>query len=114
MTQSWQSPIGAEPGDPTDPPDPVELDDPTDPGDLADDPDPAEPGEDRTRLYSLIGIAGAFACPIVGILVGLLALTTARKSGQSPALAYVAIVLSLITAITFATLTANGTISLTG
>lgn len=74
-------------------------------------PQPAVPANDRTTLFGVLGIIGAVCCPILGIIFGFLCLSAARKAGKSPTLAYIAIVLSIVGAITGAILTANGTVT---
>jgi hypothetical protein len=50
---------------------------------------PAAPANDRTTLWGVLGIIGAFCCWPLGVLFAILCLLEARKSGKSPTLAYV-------------------------
>lgn len=73
-------------------------------------PPPAVPARDRNTLYAVLGLIGAVCCPILGIIFGFLGLAEARRTGKSPTLAYLAVALSILSALTGALLTANGTI----
>jgi hypothetical protein len=68
-------------------------------------PAPAAPaGNDRTTLWGVLGIVGAFCCWPLGVVFAILCLMEARKYGKSPTLAYVAfgiLALGLITNIIF-------------
>lgn len=48
---------------------------------------------DRTTLWGVLGIIGAFCCPVLGLVFAVLCLMEARKYGKSPTLAYVAFAL---------------------
>jgi hypothetical protein len=74
-------------------------------------PPAATPANDRTNLYGWLGIViGLCCCPIVGIVLGFLALQEAKKAGKPPTLAYIAIALSIVSAITGAVLSLTGTL----
>ena len=56
--------------------------------------------KDRSTLYGVLGIIiGFFCCPIVGVVLGILAIRDARAAGKSSVLGIVAIVLSVVAAI---------------
>jgi len=55
-------------------------------------PQPA--ANDKVTLYGILGIVGAFCCPVVGIVFGILGLMEARKFGKPPTLAIIALVIS--------------------
>jgi hypothetical protein len=68
-------------------------------------PAPAAPaGNDRTTLWGVLGIVGAFCCWPAGVVFGILCLMEARKYNKPPTLAYVAfgiLALGLIANIAF-------------
>ena len=45
---------------------------------------------DKTTLWGVLGIIGAFCCAPLGIVFAVLSLLEAKKSGKQPILAYVA------------------------
>jgi len=51
---------------------------------------PAVPANDRTTLFGVLGIIGAFCCWPVGVVFSILAYTESRKYGKPPTLAYIA------------------------
>ena len=59
-------------------------------------PQPATPANDRTTLFGVLGIVGAFCCPILGVIFGFLCLQESKKAGKPPTLAYIGIVLSIL------------------
>lgn len=64
---------------------------------------------DRTTLWGVLGIVvGLFCCGILGIIFGWLSIRDAKRSGKSPVLGWVAIVLSLLNIIASAVLRATG------
>jgi len=62
-------------------------------------PQPAAPANDRTTLFGVLGIVGAFCCPVLGVVFGFLCLQASKKAGKPPTLAYIGIVLSILTII---------------
>jgi hypothetical protein len=65
---------------------------------------PAAAPNDRTTLWGVLGIIGAFCCWPLGLLFGILCYRDARKYGRSPTLAYVTfavLVIGLISNIIF-------------
>jgi hypothetical protein len=44
---------------------------------------------DRTTLWGVLGIIGAFCCWPLGLLFGILCYTESRKRGRAPTLAYI-------------------------
>lgn len=57
---------------------------------------PAVPGNDRTTLFGVLGIVGAFCCWPLGVLFSILAYLEARKLGKPPTLAYIAFAVLVI------------------
>lgn len=51
---------------------------------------PVASGNDRTTLWGVLSIIGAFCCWPLGLLFAILSLMEARKYGKQPTLAYVA------------------------
>ncbi len=49
----------------------------------------AAPAKDRTVLWGLLAVLGAFCCPPVGIVFGVLCLQDTKKHNKSPFFAYV-------------------------
>jgi len=45
---------------------------------------------DRTTLWGVLGIIGAFCCWPLGLVFGILCLMEAKKYGKPPTLAYIA------------------------
>jgi predicted lipid-binding transport protein (Tim44 family) len=58
-------------------------------------------GNDNTTLFGWIGIIGGLCCGIIGIIFGILSIMQARKVGKSPVLGIIAIVIGVITAISW-------------
>jgi len=61
---------------------------------------------DRTTLWGVLGIIGAFCCWPLGLLFGILCFMEARKFGKPPTLAYITfaiLVLGLIANVVFFT-----------
>jgi hypothetical protein len=61
---------------------------------------------DRTTLWGVLGIIGAFCCWPLGLLFGILCYMEARKFGKPPTLAYITfaiLVVGLIANIVFFT-----------
>jgi hypothetical protein len=61
---------------------------------------------DRTTLWGVLGIIGAFCCWPLGLLFGILCYLEARKFGKPPTLAYITfaiLVVGLIANIVFFT-----------
>lgn len=74
-----------------------------------DSPPSAAGFNDRTTLWGVVGIVvGLFCCGILGIIFGWLSIRDAKRSGKSPVLGWVAIVLSLLNIIASAVLRATG------
>ena len=46
--------------------------------------------KDRTTLWGVLGIIGAFCCWPLGVVFGILCYTEAKKHGKPPTLAYIA------------------------
>jgi hypothetical protein len=59
-------------------------------------PQPANPAKDRTTLFGVLGIVGAFCCWPLGFLFAFLSLTESKKVAKPPTLAYVGIGLSIL------------------
>jgi hypothetical protein len=51
---------------------------------------PAAASNDRTTLWGVLGIVGAFCCWPLGLVFAILCLNEAKKYGKPPTLAYVA------------------------
>jgi hypothetical protein len=51
---------------------------------------PAAAGNDKTTLWGVLGIIGAFCCWPLGLVFAILCLMEAKKVGKPPTLAYVA------------------------
>jgi hypothetical protein len=49
----------------------------------------APAARDRTTLWGILGIIGAFCCWPLGLLFGILCYTESRRRGKQPTLAYV-------------------------
>lgn len=72
-------------------------------------PPRAASGPDRTTLYGVLGlIIGLLCCGVIGIILGYLSIREANRHNSSPALGWVAIVLSVVNIV------AGGVISVTG
>ena len=50
---------------------------------------PAAASNDKTTLWGVLGIVGAFCCWPLGLVFGILCLMEAKKVGKPPTLAYV-------------------------
>lgn len=59
-------------------------------------PQPAAPANDRTTLFGVLGIVGAFCCWPLGFLFAILSLTESKKVAKPPTLAYIGIGLSAL------------------
>jgi Na+/proline symporter len=59
---------------------------------------PASPstGNDRTTLWGVLGIIFAFCCGILGLIFGILSITSARNNSKPPTLGVIAIVISAL------------------
>jgi len=67
---------------------------------------PAAAGNDKTTLWGVLGIIGAFCCWPAGVVFAILAFMEAKKYGKPPTLAYVAfgvLVIGLIANIIYLT-----------
>jgi hypothetical protein len=51
---------------------------------------PAAASNDKTTLWGVLGIVGAFCCWPLGLVFAILCLNEAKKYGKPPTLAYVA------------------------
>lgn len=59
-------------------------------------PEPVSPANDRTTVYGVVGIIGAICCLPVGIILGILAVREAKRTGKPPTLGYIALIVSAI------------------
>ncbi|GAB3139747.1 hypothetical protein GCM10027290_09450 [Micromonospora sonneratiae] len=60
-------------------------------------PPPPVAGKDRSTLWGVLGIViGLICCGILGLVFGYLSIRDAKRFGKSPALGWVAIVLSIV------------------
>lgn len=71
-------------------------------------PPAAAPGNDRTTLWSVLGIVGAFCCWPLGLLFAILGYLEAKRRGTSPTLVYVAFGLLALTLVLNLVLFASG------
>ena len=51
---------------------------------------PSAASNDKTTLWGVLGIVGAFCCWPLGLVFAILCLNEAKKAGKPPTLAYVA------------------------
>jgi predicted membrane channel-forming protein YqfA (hemolysin III family) len=73
------------------------------------------PPNDKTTLYGVLGIIGAFCCWPLGAVFAVLCLLEAKKSGKQPTLAYVSFgLLGLFFIIDIIVIFTGGISSLTG
>jgi len=71
-------------------------------------PPPGRPVNDRSTVYGVIGIVGAFCCLPIGLIFGILAIRSARRFGRPATLGYIAIGLSVAVAIVHIIVWADG------
>jgi hypothetical protein len=62
-------------------------------------PPPVRPADNRSTVYGVVGIVGAFCCLPIGLVFGILAVRAARRTGRAPTLGYIAIGLSIAVAV---------------
>lgn len=71
-------------------------------------PPPGAAANDKTTLWGVLGIVGAFCCTPVGIVFAVLSMMEAKKAGKQPTLAYVAFGCIVVAAISGAIAGASG------
>lgn len=59
-------------------------------------PETSASGNDRTTLWGVLGIIFAFCCGILGLVFGILCITSARNNNKPPTLGIIAIVISAL------------------
>lgn len=62
---------------------------------------PATPAkQDRSAVFGILGIiVGFVCCPLIGVILGILAIRDAKAAGKSTALGIAAIIVSVIAAV---------------
>ncbi len=71
-------------------------------------PPPPSKVDNRSTVYGVVGIVGAFCCLPIGLIFGILAVRAAKQTGQAPTLGYIAIGLSVAVAVVHLIVWADG------